>query len=201
MSALRFWSKHGCWRGLPRTLFSLMPSHHASLPIQAEFYFSAPENFILVQNLREGVVRILATHDCFSGRRKASFVRELAAEGFIPEEFAYVEADSADEGLSGPLAYKVKWVLEPTWQRVPENVTRQSHRRCCALYALCLAVWALSMHVWVVQPTEAAALTQAARTVRSYRTNPPQRSGRQPQRSITAWRYRVSAGIGRYPLP
>src|SRR5258708_19436005 len=51
---------------------------------QHEFYFPGFDNLVLVENRPDGVV-IRATRDNFSEARKSFFIRELAAEGFIPD--------------------------------------------------------------------------------------------------------------------
>lgn len=53
--------------------------------------FSFPQLDTLVQvEDADGTVVIRTTRDTFSSERKARFVRELAAEGFISEEFLWL---------------------------------------------------------------------------------------------------------------
>jgi hypothetical protein len=56
------------------------------IPEKSELFLQRPENLIQVENA-DGNVIIRATRDNFSERRKAFFIRYLAAEGYIPEDF------------------------------------------------------------------------------------------------------------------
>ena len=54
------------------------------------YEFSFPDLDTLVQvEERAGAVLVRATRDTFSSARKEYFIRELAAEGFIPDEFQW----------------------------------------------------------------------------------------------------------------
>src|SRR4026209_2345193 len=56
------------------------------VPEKAELSLRNPENLILVENNDDGVI-IRAARDNLSERGKACFIRYLAAEGFISDEF------------------------------------------------------------------------------------------------------------------
>jgi len=56
------------------------------VPQKAELSLRNPENLILVENSEDSVV-IRAARDNFSERKKVCFIRYLAAEGFISDEF------------------------------------------------------------------------------------------------------------------
>jgi hypothetical protein len=78
---------------------------HAHCNRRFEFQFPDVDTRILVEDLEDGVV-IRASRDTFSERRKLSFIRELAAEGFIADCFQrscrdvrwLVDASSAKPG-------------------------------------------------------------------------------------------------------
>lgn len=103
-------------------------------PQQTEFYTVFPDNLILVENEEDGVL-IRAARGNFSERRKAFFIHELAAEGFIPDHYQFFT--NSDGGIFG-----VRWVIDKSWVEVPREVTRTSHRRCVImlLYALVVMI-------------------------------------------------------------
>jgi hypothetical protein len=83
-----------------------------SLPKRAVFVHHWPENRILVENTEDGVV-IHATRNNFSLRRKQVFIRELAAEGFIPDGLQWLSSSETQE-LPG-----VIWIIDDSWD--PHN--------------------------------------------------------------------------------
>ena len=55
-------------------------------PERYEFCFPEKDTLVLVEVVGNGVT-VRATRDTFTEQRKASFVRELAAEGFISDSY------------------------------------------------------------------------------------------------------------------
>lgn len=86
---------------------------------------------ILVENHGDSV-SIRAVRDNFSERRKALFIHELAAEGFIPDEFQYFTNTDASALLG------VRWVIDGSWIRVPAAVIKASYERCVTMYVVAL---------------------------------------------------------------
>jgi hypothetical protein len=103
-------------------------------PKKARFHRRHPENFILVQNNKDGVL-IRASHDNFSDPRKAAFIRELAAEGFIPDHYQWFSDPSANNYLG------IKWIIDESWLQ-DDQATRNE-----AMGGRALLVAAL---VWVI---------------------------------------------------
>lgn len=56
------------------------------VPEKAEFFLLKPDNLIQVENSEDGVI-IRAARNNFSERARVCFIRYLAAEGFISDEF------------------------------------------------------------------------------------------------------------------
>ena len=105
-----------------------------SLPKRAEFHCMQPENYILVQNHKDGVM-IRATSDNFSEQRKAAFIRELAAEGFIPDHYQwFLDADA-----SNYLA--IKWIIDPSWLRVDKRLAKKAELLYGRALLLVAVVW------------------------------------------------------------
>jgi hypothetical protein len=92
---------------------------------QFEFFHPHPYNFQLVQSEGEEVT-IYAAFDNFSERRKSMFIRELAAEGFIPD--CYERFSSLDGAFRG-----VSWVIDGSWVKVNERIKRWADRLCARL--------------------------------------------------------------------
>jgi len=89
-------------------------------PRQHEFYFPDLDNLVLVENRPDGVV-IRATRDNFTESRKAFFVRELAAEGFIPDSCGWFSTSEAC-GFLG-----VRWIIDRSWVGLHPRVTRRTN--------------------------------------------------------------------------
>jgi len=102
-------------------------------PRQTEFYHAFPDNLILVENQEDGVL-IRAARDNFSERRKALLIRELAAEGFIPDQYQFF---TDTDGCS---FFGVRWIIDTSWIGVPPEVIRTSHRRTWILFLCALAL-------------------------------------------------------------
>src|SRR5947209_10934805 len=80
---------------------------------QFEFYFPDIDTRVLVEEGEEEVV-VSATRNAFSELRKTFFIRELAAEGFIPDEY---------QGFSGFGAVtwlRVRWLVDTSWVKANE---------------------------------------------------------------------------------
>jgi len=93
-----------------------------SLPIKSEFYSRSPGNHLLVENHEDGGVVIRAAIDNFSEKRKEFFIRELASEGFIADEFQFLT------GADGDKVRKACWIIDRSWQVLPPEIAAMSHR-------------------------------------------------------------------------
>ncbi len=76
-------------------------------PRQREFYHQNPYNMFLVEQTAEGIV-IRAALDNFSERQKCHFIRHLAAEGFIPDEYEWLCSASVQGGAA-------TWIIDRSW--------------------------------------------------------------------------------------
>jgi hypothetical protein len=112
-------------------------------PRRTEFYHRSPENYLLVENQDDGRVVILAALDNYSERRKALFIRELAAEGFIPDEYQFL-TNTGGDGFFG-----VRWTIDGSWLVVPPEVIAISHRRGLELF-LGVFLVAVAIFDWLI---------------------------------------------------
>lgn len=101
-------------------------------PSKSEFYTRGPDNLLLVE-IDDGAVTVRAARDNFSERRKMFFIRELAAEGFIPDKFLYFT--NAEE----PFLLGLSWIIDLSWLSIPQEILRISSWRFQALYFTGLA--------------------------------------------------------------
>ena len=103
------------------------------VPEKAELSVLNPENLILVENSEDCVV-IRASRDNFSEREKVCFIRYLAAEGFISDEF---------EGFrnSGWHGGSITWLVNPGWPKHERVHLRRVDRFMIQLFASASVLW------------------------------------------------------------
>jgi hypothetical protein len=89
----------------------------AKLPESVQFSTHNPQNLIVVENQDERVL-FRAAYDNFSERRKAFLIRQLAAEGYIPDCFEEFTEYRQPGGLV--------WVID----RSLLSVAPEARRRC-----------------------------------------------------------------------
>ena len=70
----------------------------STLPASVQFSTHNPPNLIVIENLEDQVL-FRAAEDNFSERRKAFLIRQLAAEGYIPDVFEDFTEHSRTKGL------------------------------------------------------------------------------------------------------
>ena len=104
------------------------------VPQKAELPLQNPKNLILVENNVDGVV-IRAARDNLSDRDKACFIRYLAAEGFISDEFESF-------GKSGSCrTTSITWVVEPNRARRQRSQLERVERFMIQLLISASALW------------------------------------------------------------
>jgi hypothetical protein len=101
-----------------------------------EFYFDRLDTLVLVETRDETVV-IRATRDTFSERRKEFFIRELAAEGFIPDECRWFSP------AGGEVAGHVRWLVDFSWLQPDEALAAQTRRFMLRLLSSATLLWLL----------------------------------------------------------
>jgi hypothetical protein len=105
-----------------------------TVPICSEFCFPRLDTHVRVEVSDESVT-IRATRDTFSSVRKDFFVRELAAEGFIPDQYRW--SSQAEFGL--PYG-RVRWLVDYEWLAISEEIVAKSRRFALRLFAVALAL-------------------------------------------------------------
>lgn len=114
-----------------------------------EFYFSDLDNLVLVECLDDGTVRIRQTRDNISEKRKKLFIRELAAEGFIPDEYQWFSGmtDSTD----------VQWLKDLSWLKTHYPSRSQTNRTMVTLLVAGCILWMAMMRILLVSNHNTAA--------------------------------------------
>jgi hypothetical protein len=111
-----------------------------SLPKEIEFVRHHPENFILVENEAGGTVLVRAARNNYSDRQKRAFIRELAAEGFIPD---HLERISDPDFGGSPCG--VHWVIDHSWMQIHSAVQRKATRAVVTMLLIGVLLWGLLM--------------------------------------------------------
>ena len=88
-------------------------------PAPIQFSTHNPPNLIVVERCRDGVV-IRAAQNNFSERRKAFLIRQLAAEGYIPDPFEQFTEAAPIPGLT--------WIVDRSLMVVGWEATNRTRR-------------------------------------------------------------------------
>jgi hypothetical protein len=115
-----------------------------AIPERFKLYIPDLDNHILVENHGGGGVVIHASRDNVSDRRKAAFVRHLAREGYIPDQYEWFCEPRAEE------LFGVRWVVDRSWSESDPRIERRAWRRELGVTLLGLAVFAMLR--WWVSP-------------------------------------------------
>lgn len=95
-------------------------------------------------------VLVRATRDRVSQRRKTFFVRELAAEGFLPDAYAAYVQEKAGDSLP------VVWVVDRSWEEFSSGPLNGTNRFMFRLLAWGCLLWCVLLALLL-----AGALTKA----------------------------------------
>ncbi|MDB6123136.1 MAG: hypothetical protein JWQ71_2129 [Pedosphaera sp.] len=109
-----------------------------SFPKRVTFHQKNPENFILVENNKNRAM-IRAAFDNFSEARKVYFIKELAAEGFIPDHYQWF-SDPDSDGYFG-----VRWIVDDSWLEVDRIGTLKTEMLCRRMLLLACILWVVLM--------------------------------------------------------
>jgi len=99
-----------------------------------EFCFPRRDTLLQVEVAGEDVL-IRATRDTFPEAARLSFIHELAAEGFIPDRYAWLPLAGAG-WLGG-----IHWVVDHSWLVITEAVRAPARRFMRRLFAGAFCLW------------------------------------------------------------
>jgi len=103
-----------------------------------DFYFPRLDTLVRVETDDERVA-IRAARDTFTPARKEAFIRELAAEGFIPDECRW----------TAPCAPHLRWSVDAGWLASGPADAVNAHRFMRRLLCGATALW-LATLAWLV---------------------------------------------------
>lgn len=110
-----------------------------------EFVTYRPENILEVETSADGEVNIRMARDNLTAQRKAFLVRELAAEGFIPEHYAYW----SDSEMMG-----VRWSVSTDHVKEWPGFRQRAEMRARCVIAIVFSVWVAFMLAFVLRACE-----------------------------------------------
>jgi hypothetical protein len=103
-------------------------------PIQ--FSTHNPQNLIVIERAKDTVL-IRAAQDNYSARRKAFLIRQLAAEGYIPDQYEQYKEHAPVEGLT--------WVTDRSLLFVGSEATKRTRRIMQRVLAGGCLLWLLEI--------------------------------------------------------
>ena len=122
------------------------------VPAQAEIYLYRTDNLLRVEN-DSGRVKVRAMRDNLAAEEKSAFVRQLALEGFIPDEFqGFSEIKSTGDG-------RVRWEIDDSWtlRLQPVRLISRFGRPCIATSGMLLLLALMAFFGFrVIESTTAA---------------------------------------------
>jgi hypothetical protein len=83
---------------------------------------------------------IRATRDTFSEERKICFIRELAAEGFIPDDYRWLYNGPTSNGCS-----LIRWSVDRSWCELSPHAIAETRRFMLKIIAGGILLWLLLM--------------------------------------------------------
>ena len=116
-----------------------------------EFCFIHHDYTLVRVEEEAGEVLIRATADTFNDHQKRCFVREIAAEGFIPDDFRWFT-------LAGPESYSrgVRWVVDNSWLEHDGALLASTQRWIRRLLVPATLVWMIALYLASPAPAKAA---------------------------------------------
>ena len=103
-----------------------------------KFYFVELDCLIRVIN-RGNKVIVRATRNSFSERDKAFFIRHLAAEGFIPDEYQRYHEHKSNKEL------RLRWFVDEAWISADSALRCQAQRQLLCAIGVGAMIWLIAM--------------------------------------------------------
>jgi hypothetical protein len=108
-----------------------------------EFYYPHLDTLLQVE-VQDEEVTVRASRDTFSVQRKICFIRELAAEGFIPDECPWFSLAGPESSCRG-----VHWRVDIAWLKFDEAAAARTRRFVLKLLAGATLLLALLLGLMV----------------------------------------------------
>jgi hypothetical protein len=125
-----------------------------------QFYFADLDNIILVECHEDETVTVRASKNNVPDERKISFIRKLAAEGFIPDDYQWFAGPT--DGSNG-----LRWIKDYSWlEQTQKSANRRSNRAMAKILTAACVLWVAMMRILLVSnspSTDAHASTKPSR--------------------------------------
>lgn len=113
---------------------------HSSPSRCYEFCFPLIDTLVRVETSPDSVV-IRASRDSFTDQRKRSFIHELAAEGFIAENYEWLPLAESD------YAQGVRWLIDFSWLKIDQSTLGRANRFMARFIVGVTGLWLVQMAV------------------------------------------------------
>jgi hypothetical protein len=111
---------------------------HALAPRSFEFCFPSLDTLVLVEDLT-GEIVIHASRNTFSDERKARFIRELAAEGFIPDDYRWLPRAGMESSPG------IRWLIDTSCFKPDKTFAAGTRRFMVRLLSSAALIWLMAM--------------------------------------------------------
>lgn len=109
-----------------------------------QFYFPDLDNIILVECHEDGNVTVRASKNNVPDERKVFFIRKLAAEGFIPDNYQWFSGIM--DGSNG-----LRWIKDYSWLKKNQKaVVRKSNRAMGKMLVAACVLWVVMIRILLV---------------------------------------------------
>lgn len=119
---------------------------HAAPPCCYEFYFPDVDTLVQVETSSAAII-IRASRNTFSEQRKRRFIHELAAEGFIPDDYEWLSLAGSE------LSRGVRWLVDIAWLKIDPQMMAKTRRFMVRLIAGAVLLWLVMMAVLLLHST------------------------------------------------
>jgi hypothetical protein len=108
-----------------------------------QFYFPDLDNIILVESHEDESVTVRASKNNMPEERKIFFIRKLAAEGFISDEYQWFSGST--DGTNGVL-----WIKDYSWLKTHAPSNRRANRVIGSFLVAACVLWVAMMRIVLV---------------------------------------------------
>ena len=117
-----------------------------NLPIPSgetyEFHLAEHQTAIQVQVTKEKAI-IRASRDRVPTERKISFIRELAAEGFIDQSYRFF--GGFEDGI-----FPIEWIIDESWLKPGETARARTNRLMIRSFAVAGVLWLVMVGIMLL---------------------------------------------------
>jgi hypothetical protein len=121
-------------------------SAYSPLTRSYNFYFPDVDTLIRVESSPEAVI-IRASRNTFTDQRKRSFIHQLAAEGFIPDDYDWFLLASSE------ISRGARWLIDYSWLKIDATALAPTDRFMHRLIGGTCLLWIALITVLLLIPS------------------------------------------------